>query len=60
MLSELTLSELQTFSPLIGEEVFDILSLEGSVAARSHVGGTAPEQVRKAIATARQYLPKSR
>ena len=59
-LSELTLSELQTFSPLIGEEVFDILSLEGSVAARSHVGGTAPEQVRKAISTARQYLPKSR
>ncbi len=55
-LSELTLSELQTFSPLIGEEVFEVLSLEGSVAARSHIGGTAPETVRAAILTARQNL----
>ena len=55
-LSELTLSELQTFSPLIGEEVFGILSLEGSVAARSHIGGTAPETVKAAIALARSSL----
>jgi argininosuccinate lyase len=55
-LSELTLTELQTFSSLIGEEVFAVLSLEGSVAARSHIGGTAPETVRTAILTARQNL----
>jgi argininosuccinate lyase len=55
-LSEISLTELQTFSPLIGEEVFDVLSLEGSVAARSHIGGTAPETVKVAIATARGNL----
>lgn len=55
-LSEISLAELQTFSPLIGEEVFDVLSLEGSVASRSHIGGTAPETVRLAIATAHQNL----
>jgi argininosuccinate lyase len=55
-LSEISLAELQTFSPLIGEEVFAVLSLEGSVAARSHIGGTAPETVKTAIATARQNL----
>ena len=58
-LSELSLAELQTFSPLIGEEIFDVLSLEGSVASRSHIGGTAPETVRLAIATARQNLIQS-
>ena len=55
-LSELSLAELQTFSPLIGEEIFEVLSLEGSVASRSHIGGTAPETVRLAIETARQNL----
>ena len=55
-LSEISLTELQTFSPLIGEEVFVVLSLEGSVAARSHIGGTAPETVKTAISTARQNL----
>ena len=35
---------------------FDVLTLEGSVAARNHIGGTAPEQVRAAIQTARQSL----
>ena len=55
-LSEISLTELQTFSPLISEEVFVVLSLEGSVAARSHIGGTAPETVKVAIATARQNL----
>jgi len=48
-LSELSLTELQSFSTLITEEVFDILSLEGSVAARNHIGSTAPEMVRTAI-----------
>ncbi len=52
-LSEMTLEELQTFSDQISEDVFDMLTLEGSVAARDHLGGTAPNQVRKAIEFAR-------
>jgi len=55
-LSELSLPELQGFSETIGPEVFDILTLEGSVALRNHIGGTAPEQVRKAIAVARASM----
>ncbi|MCK5898537.1 MAG: argininosuccinate lyase [Methylococcales bacterium] len=55
-LSELSLSELQKFSPKISDDVFDVLSLEGSVAARQHIGGTAPETVKVAIKTARQIL----
>jgi argininosuccinate lyase len=51
-LSEMTLEELQQFSDVIEQDVFDVLTLEGSVAARNHIGGTAPEQVRKAVATA--------
>lgn len=46
-LAELSLEELQQFSPAIGGDVHDVLTLEGSVAARNHVGGTAPEQVRR-------------
>jgi argininosuccinate lyase len=53
-LSELTLKELQSFSDKIEGDVFDVLTLEGSVASRNHIGGTAPEQVRKAVATARK------
>jgi len=52
-LSELSLDELQGFSTLITADVFDYLTLEGSVAARKHIGGTAPETVKAAIATAR-------
>ena len=48
-LAELTLPELQQFSDVIKEDVFAVLELEGSVAARDHVGGTAPEQVKQAI-----------
>ncbi len=55
-LSEMPLETLQTFSPLIGEDVFAVLTLEGSVAARDHVGGTAPNQVRAAIARVRAQL----
>jgi argininosuccinate lyase len=58
-LSDLALSELQQFSAAIGSDVFDYLTLEGSVAARDHVGGTAPNQVRSAIATARQRLQEA-
>ena len=55
-LSEMSLSELQSLSPLIERDVFDVLTLEGSVSARNHYGGTAPEQVRAAIIRARQSL----
>ena len=44
-LSEMSLQELQNFSSLIDQDVFDVLTLEGSVAARNHEGGTAPKQV---------------
>jgi len=53
-LSELKLEELQQFSDKIESDVFAVLTLEGSVASRNHIGGTAPEQVRKAIALARK------
>jgi len=55
-LSEIELSELQQFSSLIEADVFDVLTLEGSVAARNHIGGTAPETVRKAIQSARAQM----
>jgi argininosuccinate lyase len=48
-LSELPLAELQRFSPLISADVVNVLKVEGSVAARRHVGGTAPEQVRAQV-----------
>lgn len=55
-LAELSLEELCRFSDLIENDIFDFLSLEGSVAARNHIGGTAPEQVLQAIARARQTI----
>jgi argininosuccinate lyase len=55
-LAELALPELQEFSEHIQEDVFEILTLEGSVAARNHIGGTSPEQVRTAIQRARRRL----
>jgi argininosuccinate lyase len=57
-LSEMTLEELQRFSAKIEPDVFDILTLEGSVSARNHIGGTAPQQVRQAIARARQRVAR--
>ena len=47
-LSEMTLDELTSFSSNISEDVFDILTLEGSVKSRDHVGGTSPDQVKSA------------
>jgi argininosuccinate lyase len=52
-LAEMSLTELQTFSQMISDDVYSVLTLEGSVASRNHVGGTAPVQVRKAIQQAR-------
>jgi argininosuccinate lyase len=55
-LSEIALAELQQFSAEISEDVFDILTLEGSVSARKHIGGTAPDTVKVAIQSAREQL----
>lgn len=55
-LSEMSLEELQQFSDTITADVFDVLTLEGSVAARNHIGGTAPDQVRAAVARAKENL----
>lgn len=55
-LSELSLGELQSFSDLITADVFEVLTLEGSLASRAHRGGTAPSAVREAIARARSAL----
>jgi len=55
-LSEMSLETLQGFCDQISEDVFDVLTLEGSVAARDHLGGTAPNQVRAAVARAKVYL----
>lgn len=55
-LDQLTLDEFQGFSGLIDHDVYEVLTLEGSVAARDHIGGTAPNQVRAAIARGRSRL----
>ena len=56
-LADLSLDELKKFSALIDADVQAVLTLEGSVAARAHIGGTAPEQVRAAIRRVRASLP---
>jgi argininosuccinate lyase len=58
-LSELTLQELRRFSEKIEADVFAVLTLDGSVAARDHLGGTAPAQVRAAVARGRAGLAGS-
>jgi argininosuccinate lyase len=55
-LSELDLAELQGFSDLITDDVYQVLTLDGSVAARNHIGGTAPNQVRAAVERARTRI----
>ncbi len=55
-LDALTLEELRELSPLIGQDALACLTLEGSVAARNHTGGTAPAQVRAACVRARERL----
>jgi len=55
-LSELPLADLQSFSASIGDDVFAVLALDGSVASRRHPGGTAPEQVLLAAAAARKLI----
>jgi argininosuccinate lyase len=55
-LAELKLSELQRFSSTIAKDVYNALTLEGSLKSRSHLGGTAPVRVKAAIAKARKSL----
>ncbi|MCV6615871.1 MAG: argininosuccinate lyase [Cellvibrionaceae bacterium] len=57
-LSDMSLQELQQFSDEITEDVFEVLTLEGSVAARNHIGGTAPDQVRAAADRALELVEK--
>ena len=59
-LADMSLATLQGFSADIGEDVFEVLTLEGSVAARNHLGGTAPEQVAAAAARAQGRLDNRR
>jgi len=56
-LADLSLEQLQGFHAQIGQDVFAVLTLEGSVAARKHIGGTAPERVR---AEAQRVLDETR
>ncbi len=55
-LAEMSLDELRQFSDQIGDDVFAVLTLEGSVNARDHIGGTAPNQVRAAVARGQALL----
>ena len=52
-LADLALADMEAISDAIGEDVYGVLTVEGSVAARDHLGGTAPAQVRAAITRAR-------
>ncbi len=58
-LSEISLPELQKLSPIIASDVFEVLTLEGSVASRDLIGGTAPKRVREAARLARRDLERS-
>ena len=55
-LAEMTLDELRQFSDQIEHDVFAVLTLEGSVNARNHIGGTAPEQVKAAVVRGQHLL----
>jgi argininosuccinate lyase len=55
-LPDLTLAELRSFSPLVDEDAFGVLTVAGSLAARNHLGGTAPAQVAAAIVRSRARL----
>jgi argininosuccinate lyase len=55
-LDDLTLEELNEFSPGIEADVFDALKLETTLAAKSQIGGTSPERVSEALEKARQSI----
>ena len=55
-LAEMSLEELRRFSDQIEQDVFEVLTLEGSVNARDHIGGTAPAQVLAAVQRGRALV----
>jgi argininosuccinate lyase len=55
-LAAMAFSDMQAFAPLMREDVFDVLTVQGSVASRNHAGGTAPAQVRLAVAAVRARI----
>jgi argininosuccinate lyase len=57
-LNELSIEELREFSPEIGDDVFESLSLDSSLAAKKAIGGTSPERVAAALEAAKNYLSK--
>ena len=56
MLEQLSILQLRQFSPLIDEDVKEVLSLNGSLRSRNHIGGTAPLRVQEAIISAKERL----
>ncbi len=59
-LTDMSLEDLQRFHPAVAEDVLARLTVEGSVKARAHIGGTAPQQVMQAIQSARERLERNR
>ena len=55
-LSEFSIGELKKFNSLIEEDIFDVISLEGSINSRNHLGGTAPNQISIAIKAGRKSI----
>ncbi|WP_416694699.1 argininosuccinate lyase [Candidatus Pseudothioglobus sp. Uisw_050_01] len=55
-LSELSIDELKNFNSLIEEDIFDVISLEGSINSRNHLGGTSPTQISIAIKAGRKSI----
>lgn len=55
-LCDLSLDQFREFSPAIENDVYSVLTVEGSLRARDHVGGTSPAQVRSSIRRARECL----
>ena len=58
-LADIPLQTLQSFSAQISDDVYAVLTLEGSINARNHIGGTAPEQVKKAVLAAKKALSRN-
>jgi argininosuccinate lyase len=55
-INELRLDEMRSFSPLIEEDVFEVLSLEKTLTAKGQIGGTSPARVQEALSAARHGL----
>jgi argininosuccinate lyase len=58
-LPQIDLDEFKRLSPVIGEDVYAVLTVEGALKARDHLGGTAPTQVKAAVKRARKRLSQS-